>query len=56
MENTKQYTESVIDRLLSEKRIAQKQAKENLKKPEYQKALKALRERNEKRGTAVIGI
>ena len=56
MENTTQHPESLIDRLLSDKRIAQKQAKENFKKPEYQKALKALRERNEKRGTAVIGI
>jgi hypothetical protein len=54
MENTTQHTDSLINRLLSEKRIAQKQAKENLKRPEFQEALKALRLRNEKRGTPVI--
>jgi hypothetical protein len=47
---------SIVDRLVEDKRIAQKEAKENLKKPEYQKALQALRERNEKRGTAIITV
>ena len=56
MENAIQYPESVIDRLLSDKRIAQKQAKENFKKPEYQEALRVLRKRNEKRGTSIITV
>jgi hypothetical protein len=47
---------SIVDRLVEDKRIAQKQAKENFKKPEYQEALKRLRERNEKRGTAIITV
>jgi Skp family chaperone for outer membrane proteins len=45
---------SIIDRLVEDKRIAQKQAKENFKKPEYQEALKRLRLRNEARGASVI--
>jgi hypothetical protein len=56
MENKTQSTETIIDRLLSDKREAQKQAKENFKKPEYQEALKRLRARNEKRGTPIITI
>lgn len=52
MENT----QTIVDRLLSDKREAQRQAKENFKKPEYQEALKRLRARNEERGTPIITI
>jgi hypothetical protein len=44
----------IIDRLISDKREAQKQAKENFKRPEYQEALRKLRARNEERGTPII--
>jgi hypothetical protein len=56
METITKNTQTIVDRLLADKREAQKQAKENFKKPEYQEALKRLRARNEKRGTPVITI
>jgi hypothetical protein len=56
METVTKNTQTIIDRLLSDKREAQKQAKENFKKPEYQEALKRLRARNEERGTPIITI
>jgi hypothetical protein len=45
---------SIVDRLVEDKRNAQKQAKENFKKPEYQEALKKLRKRNEEGRTLII--
>ena len=56
MENATQYPESIIDRLVEDKRQAIKDAKKNLQKPEYQAALQRLRLRNETRGTTNIGV
>ena len=56
MENVTQYPESVIDRLVKDKRQAIKDAKKNLQKPEYQEALHKLRIRNEARGTTIVRL
>lgn len=43
-------------RLLASKRELEKEAKEDVKTPEYQEAVRKLRERNAERGSKVVKV
>ncbi|MFN3851858.1 MAG: hypothetical protein ACK4NY_20640 [Spirosomataceae bacterium] len=48
--------DALIEKIKASKKQAQEQALEDVNRPEFQAALKKLRERNAKRGTPVIAV
>lgn len=47
---------SIFQKMIENKENTKKEMQEDMKKPEFQEALKKLRAKNAKRGTAIINL